>query len=103
MRRFGRASCGLVLVLVAALASPSTAAAASTSTDLQNWGNEALKLLGGVGLAALAVLGFGVAALLAAVLLLRVPPITVAARWLSKREWGTADFYSPRISGLWKR
>src|SRR5437763_15749054 len=99
MRRFGRASCGLVLVLVAALASPSTAAAASTSTDLQNWGNDALKLLGGVGLAALAVLGFGVAALLVIVGLIRVfPPFAAGVRWLSNGEWGTADVYSRRRS-----
>jgi hypothetical protein len=92
------------------LTSPYTASAATgqkglkgTGSDVTRFGNDLLSLLGGVGLVALAVLGFVVAALLVLVILLRVfPPLADLVRWLSKQEWGTPDFYSSDWWLWWK-
>src|SRR5581483_7081710 len=111
MYRSGRARCGLALIVVMGLllarANPAAArglpAVAGTGTTLQRWGHDALSVLGGIGLLALALLGFITAALLAAVILLRFPPITAAARWLSQRRFSAVDLYTPRLSRwLWK-
>lgn len=111
MHRLGRARYGVVLIVVIgvllAWANPAAASglpvAAGTGATLQRWGHDALSVLGGVGLLALALLGFITAALLAAVLLLRIPPLTAAARWLSKRGISAVDLYTPRLSRrLWK-
>lgn len=111
MYRSGRARCGLALIVVMGLllarANPAAArglpAVAGTGTTLQRWGHDALSVLGGIGLLALALLGFITGALLAAVILLRFPPITAAARWLSQRRFSAVDLYTPRLSRwLWK-
>lgn len=111
MHRLGRARCGLVLIVViGVLLARADAAAASglpvatgTGATLQRWGHDALSVLGGIGLLALALLGFITAALLAAVILLRIPPVTAAARWLSKLKISAVDLYTPRLSRwLWK-